>query len=238
MNLKKLNISEKFIRITAAVMCVILISVYMTSDILAKYTSSGSGSDSIGVASLGEISISGTNAFVTDYGITPGVDIPISLTVSNTAKDTDVPSWVILAFKLGDYWDLDSANNRLYLNQNKALDFKHEVNQHVQIIYFDIDTTVVNNKYNWVNAGTSNGYAFFAQRIEAGATSKVNQPNVIKNNTLYVSSEINTDDIIAINTFADSITVKPYLVSQYGYSSNASLPALCQQLYTEVISKE
>ncbi len=236
MNFKKIKLPEISIRATAGVLCLIMILCYFSADLLAKYTSSGNGSDNASVASLGEVSISGGGAFTANSGITPGVDIPISLSVTKTSQEYDVPSWVILAFDLS-VWSFDSANNRLYLGQN-MLEYRHEVNTNSQLLYFDIDQTMVPYSYYWVNAGSYGNYAFFAQRVESGSTGSINQPNIIKNNKLYVSAEINTDDIIAINTYADSITVKPYLVSQYGFSSNTAVSELCKHLYNEVISKE
>lgn len=245
---EKHGLYEITIRITALVLCVILASSYFASNLLAKYTSSATGSDNAIVASLGEVAISGGGAFVSEHGITPGVDITnVSLTVSRTPSETDVASWVILAFDLGNYWDVD--NYRLYLNQSKIFTFKHEVNTNTLPLFFDIDrkvTTFNGYSYQWIYGGTqtvtvggvSKRYAFYAQRVDSGINGTIKQPNIVNNNMLYVSAEINTDDIIAMNTYADSISVKPYLVSRYGYSTDASLSSLCAQLCTEVISKE
>ena len=225
-------------RFFVAFICLCLFTTYLTVDVFARYSSTASGTDNAKTATIGTLQISSLGSI----DITPGLDIKRELMLSRTATATDTAAWIILAVNRGG-WQYNSDLNRFYISNN--FDNPHEVNISDYPIYFDIDTSNYGSDdgtHAWKRVGAIegiNGYVFYAQRIDAGTAgalpNSVNRTNIIKNNTVYVSAEINTDDIDYIQNKANTVSFSAYVVSSYGFSSDSSLPELCKKVYNNSI---
>lgn len=225
-------------RFAAVLVCLCMFTTYLASYVFAKYSSTASGTDTAKTATIGSLQISSLSSI----DITPGVDIKRDITLSRTAALTDTAAWIILAVNRGG-WEYNSELNRFYIS-NK-FDNPHEVKPADYPIYFDIDTSKYGSDdgtHSWKRVGAIDGisgYVFYAQRIDAGTAgalpNSVNRTNIIKNNTVYVSAEINTDDIDYIRNKANTVSFSVYVVSSYGFSSDSSLTELCKKVYNNSI---
>lgn len=241
MNISGFEKKALCIRLSAVLLCLTLISTYLSSDIFARYYAKRTANDSVSTATLGTIAL---NDFqLTD--ITPGVDITRDFKITRTANTTDASAWIILAIKKGSWkWDYEenseTANpDRFYISNNFSN--PHRLNTPAYPVYFDIETTPVTGDtagtHTWRRIGTIAGadnYVFYAQLVDFNTSipNTENRDNILKNNTVYVSAEINNEDVPYINGIANTLSFKPFYVSSYGFSdTDGTLKQLCKSLY-------
>ena len=103
-----MTFGEKMIFFAGILFCLVLITTAMMGGLFARYTTTGSGSDSARVAKWGELTLTESGDFVDDKGnsvvakIIPGVNLEKHASVSFTGSE--MATYVFAEVILSDHW--------------------------------------------------------------------------------------------------------------------------------------
>ena len=184
------------LRLASLLLVCVLISTYTLCGLLARYTSSGSGSDSARVIKFGDITITETGDFkkennTNQFIVIPGVNLTKDIHVSFSGSEA--ATYVFIKMNVSNPWEFNSSNeNEFMINE----DMKFSVVS---------NWTYVTNK--------DNDYVY---SIELDPNETLDEDVISENGLITVSSDITKANI---SDFNSTIDVKAYVVQKGGFSS-------------------
>ena len=185
--------------IAGVLFCLTMISVYMVSGLYARYSSSGTGSDSARVIKFGDISISETGDFLADTRnmmIIPGVNLKKEALVQ--FEGSEAATYVFVEVDLAGPWEYETTGKIFHIDT--------EVGTEVRTM---VDWTVA-AEWEYLE-GTD--YVFYCEL----------SPNKSLNAQIIKESEIRVSEFITKSTIAKlngaSITFRASVVQSNGFEN-------------------
>lgn len=118
---------EKMLLLAGVLFCLVLISTALLGGLFARYTTSGSGSDSARVVKFGALTMTETGDFVGDTQktaiVTPGVDLNKKVVISFDASEV---ATIVFVEVTAPFWTVENiadGDARRFHRQNKMLEW-------------------------------------------------------------------------------------------------------------------
>lgn len=184
MNMRKGSKRNIPVSLACVLFCLTLISVYLTSGLYAKYTTSHNNDDTAQVAAFGKITLEevlSTKAQDGGLAIIPGQNITKNATVDYTGGETAV--YIFVEMTLSNHWSASADN----------LTFSTDMN----MLSFSIED-------GWTHLNSNGGTHIYYLALAVGET--LEKKPIIKNDgAIYVSDEITASYLTSMTGISVSL---------------------------------
>lgn len=184
------------IRIACVLLCLTLVSIYLTSGLYARYMSSATGNDSARVIQFGNITLTEEGSspmYDGEFVIIPGVDITKNPIVN--FEGSEAATFVFVEIELSSHWETDNQRDFTALNGGVTWSVNSTWKHHISI-------------------GTKHVYY-----VELSPNNALENQAVIVDGKIKVSSSVTASDLA---TLADmSIDLHATAIQANGFASAA-----------------